>query len=185
VLERPLADVLEAWASGPDPVPGGGSAAALAAAMAAALAANMARLSSASWPDAEGVAAQAQTLRARVEPLAQADADAYAKVLRRFDQRTDTDLGEALYLAAELPLEIAELASDTATLCALVADRCEPQMRPDAVAATFLAEAAARAAAHLVEVNLSAVTNDERVELARELAESAVRAGRRALSPGA
>src|SRR4051812_897564 len=170
-------------ASGPDPVPGGGSAAALAAAMAAALAANMARLSAPTWADGEGVAAQAQTLRARVEPLAQADADAYARVLRRFAHATEADLGEALYLAAELPLEIAELAADTATLCALVADRCDPRLRPDAVAATVLAKAAARSAAHLVEVNLSAVANDERVELARELADTAVRAARRALAP--
>jgi methenyltetrahydrofolate cyclohydrolase len=183
VLDRPLADVLEAMASGPDPVPGGGSAAAIAAAMAAALAASMARLSIDGWPDGEGVAAQAQTLRARVEPLAQADADAYQKVLRRFDHRTDTDLGQALYQAAELPLEIAELAADTATLCALVADRCDPRLRPDAVAATLLAEAAVRSAAHLVEVNLSAVANDERVELARELSETATRATARVLAP--
>src|SRR3954451_10790039 len=153
--------------------------------MAPALAANMPRLSAASWPDGEGVAAQAQTLRARVEPLAQADADAYAKVLRRFDHRTDTDLGQALYQAAERPLEIAELAADTATLCALVADRCDPRLRPDAVAATLLAQAAVRAAPHLVEVNLSALASDERVELARELAESAGRATKRALSPDA
>ena len=91
--------------------------------------------------------------------------------------------GQALYQAAELPLEIAELAADTATLCALVADRCDPRLRPDAVAATLLAEAAVRSAAHLVEVNLSAVTNDERVELARELSDAATRATARVLAP--
>jgi hypothetical protein len=50
-----------------------------------------------------------------------------------------------------------------AALANEVAEHCDPVSRADAVGAAHLAAAAARAAAHLVEVNLGATADDPRV----------------------
>ncbi len=81
---------------------------------------------------------------------------------------------------AGVPLEIAEVAVDVAALAAVVAERGDQAMRADAVSAALLAEAAARAAATLVEVNLGTTSSDERVARARDLAGSATAAAQRA-----
>src|SRR5205085_7571624 len=81
LLAQPVRDLLDALAE-PSPAPAGGSAAALAVAMAAALLSMAARISIDHWDEAGAVAAQAETLRLRAAPLAHADAEAYAEVLR-------------------------------------------------------------------------------------------------------
>ena len=65
---------------------------------------------------------------------------------------------------------------DVAALAAVVAERGDQALRADAVSAALLAEAAARAAATLVEVNLGTTSSDERVARARDLAGSATAA---------
>ena len=85
-------------------------------------------------------------------------------------EQRDFALGVALLQAAEVPLRIAEAAADVAELAALAAAEGAPHLRPDATAAAALAEAATRAAAHLVEINLAIVPGDrhsERAALAR------------------
>jgi methenyltetrahydrofolate cyclohydrolase len=141
--------------------------------MAAGLVAMAAR-SSPGWDDGPGVAAQAQALRARVTPLALADSEAYARVLDALAAAEEaegggrrSDLAAALRRASELPLAIAEAAADTATLAAYTASRCEASVRGEALVAVTLAEAAARAAARLVEINLAAATHDPHHERAR------------------
>jgi formiminotetrahydrofolate cyclodeaminase len=171
------------------PGPAVGSAAALVAATAAALVAKAARTSTAVWDGASGAAAQAEALRHRTAPLAQADADAYAAAVERLDEprepdpdRRDFQLGRALDAAAVVPMRIAAAAADIAALAAEVAERGNPNLRPDATGAALLAEAAARTAAHLVEVNLSVGPDDPRVREANGHAEAAAAAARRALS---
>ncbi len=68
---------------------------------------------------------------------------------------------------------------DVAALAAVVAERGDQAMRADAVSAALLAEAAARAAATLVEVNLGTTSSDERVTGRRDLAGSATAAAQR------
>ena len=82
--------------------PGGGSVAALVTAMAAGLLGKVARGSVDLWPEAAGIAAQAEGLGARAAPLAQADADQYeAALLARVEigegqgARRDFALGQA------------------------------------------------------------------------------------------
>ena len=77
-----------------------------------------------------------------------------------------------------MPLELAETANDVALLAAYTADRCEPRVRADVVAAGALAAGAAAAAAELVAINLTAIEGDPRVEQARTLAAAAARAAR-------
>jgi predicted ArsR family transcriptional regulator len=67
-------------------------------------------------------------------------------------------------------------------LAALVAERADPAVRPDAVGAGLLASAAADTAAHLVEVNLAMRPGDERIARAAELVSLARNASDRALA---
>jgi len=183
-LELSVSGLLDALAA-PTPAPAGGSAAALAVAMAASLAAMAARLSERHWEGAAGAAAEADTLRARVAPLARADADAYGRVLEAFRmpegggaEARDAAIGEALGEAAAVPLAVAAVAADVAALAAEIAGRGNPNLRGDAAAAAALADAGARIAAHLVAINVGVGGGDERVTLARKLAEGAAeRAG--------
>lgn len=163
--------------------PGGGSVAALVTAMAAGLLAKVARASVDTWPEAAGIAAQAESLRARAAPLAQADAEQYEAALLARGQsgagqgaRQDFALGQAYAKAAEPPLQIARAASDVAQLALTVAQNGEAALWADAVTAALLAAAAAKAAAELVGVNLTASTGDRRVLEAAKVAEEAARA---------
>ncbi len=71
-------------------------------------------------------------------------------------------LGTMLRRAADVPLQIAEAAGDVALLAGAVAEIAPAAQRADVVGAALLAEGAARAAAHLVDVNLASRPGDER-----------------------
>jgi formiminotetrahydrofolate cyclodeaminase len=187
MLDRPLGRFLADLADGA-PVPGGGSAAAIATAMAAGLLAMAARASVDGWAEARSVAAQAEALRDRVAPLADLDAAAYLRALELLrgegggdTERRDSELGAALSRAAHVPLQIAETAADVAELGLLVVEHADAQRRADAEAAVLLADAAARIGAHLVRVNLAAPTKGEDVARVAELVETTASAAARAL----
>ena len=130
------------------------------------------------WPEAAAVVGQARALARRATRLAAENAAGYAEVLRALEEGGDA-IGAAMVRAADVPLRIAEAATDVSLLAAHTADRCEPRVRADVVAAGALAAGAAAAAAELVAENLTAVEGDERVEHARDLAASAASAFRR------
>ena len=153
---------------------GAGVAAARVVETAATLVAMAAGVSS-EWPEAGAVAGQARALQRRATRLAAENAAGYADVLRALEQGGDR-LGEALTQAAEVPLQVAEAANDVSLLAAYTADRCDPRVRADVVAAGALAAGAAAAAAELVAINLTATEGDERVQRARDLAASAATA---------
>jgi formiminotetrahydrofolate cyclodeaminase len=127
------------------------------------------------WEDAPGVAAQALALQDRSASLARADAEAWDDALSALgraengggDPRRDFELELKLDLAAAVPLEIAELAADTALLALLAAEHGAGPYRADAAAAAALAAGGARAATHLVEVNLGVRDGDVRLRQAR------------------
>jgi formiminotetrahydrofolate cyclodeaminase len=156
-----------------EPAPGGGPLAAQVTASAAELLAAIARASAAAWPEGRGVAAQAESLRDRVAPLAALSAQAYQDALAA--DGGDYELGRAYAKAAEPPLLIAEAATAVSELAAHVAEYAEPALRADAVVAGLLAASCARAAAELVAVNLTVSADDERVRRADFLAEEAAR----------
>jgi formiminotetrahydrofolate cyclodeaminase len=170
----------------PREVPGAGSALAVTLATGAAVVQMAARLSPASWPDAAGVAAQAESLRERAARLVDDDAEAYLRALEaraaadetaKPEQR-DWSLGQVTAAAAEPPLALARLAADLAELCAAAGDRVELRVRADVVAAAALAAAVARGAQELVAVNLTALPDDPRVAEATSLAAAAEAAAR-------
>jgi formiminotetrahydrofolate cyclodeaminase len=200
LLTRSLGDVLGALASQHELVGGGGPAAALAAAAAAALTAKVARASRTSWIEAGGAIAHAEALRIQSQALIDRDAMAYRaasavlldgeRSARRgvvspavtaiSPQERERLADEALTHAADVALAIADAASEIVVLAAEVARNCPPALRPDALTAVVLAEAAVNGAARLVEVNRVLPADDERRELARELARTAAAARERA-----
>jgi methenyltetrahydrofolate cyclohydrolase len=142
-----------------EPVPGGGAAAALTGAMAAGLVAMAARFSDTRLPASADIAGQADELRARAAGLADQDAAAFREVLdayRRPKGGGDRHrrIAAALDTAARVPLEIAEIAAQVAGLAEAVAAGGNPNLQGDAVAAANLAEASARSAAALVDINV-------------------------------
>ncbi|MEX0816237.1 MAG: cyclodeaminase/cyclohydrolase family protein [Gaiellales bacterium] len=146
--------------------PGGGSVAAVVAAFAAALTEMTAR-----YADEEEAASRAGALRARFLELAAEDAEAYGAVLGAQGEQRE----RALSRAADVPLEIAESAVEVTELANRLAAEGNPSLRGDAMTAAFVAAAAAKAAANLVEINLADRPEDERVARARTAATRAAR----------
>jgi formiminotetrahydrofolate cyclodeaminase len=164
--ELPLGRFMDMVASR-EPAPGGGASAAVAVALAAALTAMAARFSADHLADAETIADRAEELRNRVMPLAQADAAAYGRVLDAYRTPRDDDekrrrrIREALSEATDVPLSIAEVGVEVAGNAARLAEEGNPNLRGDALTATVLAGAGVRAAATLVEINVSAGGADD------------------------
>jgi formiminotetrahydrofolate cyclodeaminase len=160
-----LRDVLDAVAA-QRPAPGGGCSAAWAGAFGAGLV-EMAASFTLARPKYAGVhhrmgdvRREAKTLRRRLLELAEADAAAYEPVLTalRMPERhplRERRLEEARSNAAEVPLETAEASAAIAGLAAETARTGNVNLTGDAVTGALLAEAACRAAARLVEINLA------------------------------
>jgi formiminotetrahydrofolate cyclodeaminase len=166
-LGLPLGGFLDLVASR-EPAPGGGASVAVAVALAAALTAMAARFSTEHLADADGLAGRAEGLRGEVVLLARADAVAYGRVLDA--NRAPRDVGEeerrqrireALTEAADVPLSIAGIGAEVACISARLAEEGNPNLRGDAVTAAVLAGAGVRAAATLVEINVSAGGADD------------------------
>lgn len=160
LLDCSVTELLDRFAA-KQPAPGGGAAAALAAAMAAGLLAMTARFSTVQLADSAARAAAADRVRGQLAALAERDAEAYQAVLVAFALPREPDparrrqhIRHALQRAAQVPTEIAELASGIATGAMDLAARANPNLRGDAFTAVTLAAAAARAAAELVRLNV-------------------------------
>ena len=163
--EEPLGRFLDMVAAR-EPAPGGGASAAVAVALAAALTGMAARFSADHLADAETIAGKAEELRSRVMPLARADAAAYARVLDAYRTPRDEEgrrrkIRGALSEAADVPLSIAEIGAEVAGNAARLAEEGNPNLRGDALTAAVLAGAGVRAAATLVDINVSSGGADD------------------------
>ena len=161
LADQPLGRLLD-FVAASDPAPGGGSSAAVAAGLGAALL-EMAACLEAARGDSEiddALADRARALRGEALELADRDMSSYAPVIdaRRLpagDPARAQRLTAALAEASHTPLAIAENAAETASLGARVTAVCNPAVRGDALTGVLIAEAAAAAAAGLVEINLA------------------------------
>jgi formiminotetrahydrofolate cyclodeaminase len=135
------------------PAPASGSGAALTGAIAAALAELAARFS-----DEREAAARLEELRAQLAALADEDAAAYTAFTR-------TKSDDARDRTIDVPLAIAEAASEVATLARALVEGGNPRVAGDAEAALLLAAAVTRVSTRLVEINLAG-TPDPRLERA-------------------
>jgi formiminotetrahydrofolate cyclodeaminase len=174
LAELTVRDLTERLASRA-PVPGGGSASALAGALGAALVEMVCELTVGrpQYQDVDPVARQvgaaAGELRATLLQAAEDDAAAYQAVAdaRRLPRETDDEraarksaVSEATILATEVPLRIARLASEVCDLAATMAPIGNRNAVSDAGVAALLAAAAARAAALNVRINLPYLPGD-------------------------
>ena len=174
-----LAEFARRVAAGPRR-PSAGATAGLAVALAADLLAQVAERTP-GWDERAGVLAQADVLRERATAAAAEVAVAYHRLVGALDAAVaqpqsapdSSDLGEQLTHAADVLIKIAETACDCAALAVVVARHGDTVVRADATAAAILASGAADMAAHLVEVNLLATTQQERAAHARLLARTA------------
>jgi glutamate formiminotransferase/formiminotetrahydrofolate cyclodeaminase len=164
---------LDAWldelASGA-PVPGGGSAAALAGALAAALVAMVARLTVGrkAYAAVEGrtrdILGEAERLRGELRRLVDEDAAAYATVSQAYkrpkgDPERAKAVDAALLGAARPPLEAARRAARLMMLARELAERANTSARSDARVAQRLAGAALDGAIENVRVNIAALSD--------------------------
>jgi formiminotetrahydrofolate cyclodeaminase len=123
------------------PAPASGTATALTAAMAAALAELAARFAG----DEESVT-RAKALVARLEQLADEDAEAYAAFMAKRSPETRAR-------TIEVPEEIAACADEAAAIADRLASTLRSSVAGDAEAAAALARAAAGVARRLAELN--------------------------------
>jgi formiminotetrahydrofolate cyclodeaminase len=168
VSDKPFTDLLEDVAE-KTPAPGGGSSAAWATALAAALV-EMA----AAFSEERSGAERARELRAQALGLAQQELSVYQPVLDavrlpKDDPGRADKLARALSRAADSPLAIATTAAEVAGLAKELAATGNRTLEGDANTAAELANAARRAAARLVEINLSGRDDDPRLAEARAL----------------
>ncbi len=169
-----LADYLAKTASG-DPVPGGGSSAALNAALAAALTEMVARLTigrkNFERVDAEmrAAAESASTLRQKLIEDIDRDSDAYAQVLRAFQMPKGTEaekvgrdraVQDAFKQAALVPLGVARAAVALMDLGRTVIAKGNPNAASDGAAGVLAACMAARAAIYNVRINLGSIKDE-------------------------
>lgn len=163
-----------------EPIPGGGSAAALAGAMAAALVSMVVELT-AGRPDAADQAGALRNLgEAAVQrmsgllDLADADAVAYAAVVsaRRLPKESEADreararaLRTAMVEAARVPLRTAEVAAEVLGLAHAIAPIGNRNAASDAGVAAQLASASVRGALLNVRINLPHLAADEPLRL--------------------
>jgi len=164
---------LDGWIeslAGPTPVPGGGSAAALAGALAGALVAMVARLTVGrkAYAEVEPLARQlldeADRLRAELRQRVDDDAEAYARVSVAYKRpKNDPDraraVDDALLGAAAVPLAVAGLATRVRRLATEIARIGNRNATSDAKVAAALARAAIAGAVENVRVNVESLSN--------------------------
>ena len=125
----------------------------------------------------ERVRARAHEMREEVSLLAHADGVAYGHVLdalRASGDERHRQLDGAVSEAIAVPMRVLELASEVATLAADVAETGNRNLEGDALAGSLLAEAAARSAATLAQMNVSMLSRGlDRRCAAREAAPGA------------
>ncbi|MEX1156752.1 MAG: cyclodeaminase/cyclohydrolase family protein [Chloroflexota bacterium] len=175
LTDLPLRDLADRLASH-EPVPGGGSAAAIAGAMGAALVSMVVELSvgrpehAAHDAALREIGAGAAERQAVLLDLAEADAAAYQAVVtaRRMPKQTDPERGarsaalrEAMLEAARVPLHTATVASEVLGLAERIAPIGNSNAISDAGVAAQLAAAAVRGALLNVRINLPYLPEDE------------------------
>ncbi len=169
-----IVDYLAQTASG-DPVPGGGSSAALNAALAAALTEMVANLTigrkNFQDVDAEmrAVAEKASSLRQKLLQDIDRDSDAYAQVLKAFQMPKATEaekadrsraVQEAFKQAALVPLGVARDALAIMDLGRAVISKGNPNAASDGAAGVLAARMAVRTAVYNVRINLGSLKDE-------------------------
>jgi formiminotetrahydrofolate cyclodeaminase len=176
--EKPVQTFLDELASSA-PAPGGGSAAALAAAIGAALVSMVANLTVGKskyadvQDDIERILARSEELRYRCVALLEKDVEAYTGVSRAYKMPRDTEeqkaarsaaIQDALKGATIVPMDLAEACVEILELCPESAEVGNVRAVSDVGVGALVAEAALRAAALNVWINLGSIKDQAFVE---------------------
>ncbi|MHB1355812.1 MAG: cyclodeaminase/cyclohydrolase family protein [Anaerolineae bacterium] len=179
--ENSVNEFLDALAS-KEPVPGGGSTAALGGSLAAALVSMVCNLTlgkegyEAAQEKLAEVLLRSEALRRELPQLLDADMDVYGKVMAtyRLPRKTEEQkqarqaaIQLALIEAAEVPLQIADRCAQVLKLALPAAELGNRWAISDAAAGALLAEASLRAALLNVYVNMASITDQDYVESLR------------------
>ena len=166
-----ITEFLEKTASG-EPVPGGGSVAALSAALAASLTEMVANLTigrkqfESQESEMKKIAAVAEGLREKLQEDIDDDSAAYEKVMAafRFPKNTEEEkkrrtlaIQDALKKAALVPLGVARDAFSIMTLAQKVIAGGNPNAATDGAVAVLAARSAVLAALYNIKINLSSI----------------------------
>ncbi len=162
-------ELMDRFASG-EPVPGGGSAAALTAALAAALLAKVATLAARRHKGLADAPTKALRLAQQALTLVEKDAQAYQAVERALKLPKGSEkekkaraqaVQHALVAAAEVPMETAQAALKILALAEQLVPRCPTSAHSDLATAVKLAWTAGTAALFSVDANALALEDAE------------------------
>jgi formiminotetrahydrofolate cyclodeaminase len=177
-IEKRVTEFLDALAS-KEPVPGGGSGAALGGALAAALVSMVCNLTigkkgyeevSAAMGE---ILAESEALRRELPQLLEADTQVYSKVMEayRLPRKTPEEKAtreaayqQALKEAAQVPLAIAQRCARIVELALPAAEMGNQWAVSDAGVGALLAEACLHAALLNVTINLASITDTDYVQ---------------------
>jgi formiminotetrahydrofolate cyclodeaminase len=174
LTDKSVANFLDELASNA-PAPGGGSVAALSGALGAALVSMVCNLTLGKkgyeevQGDIQDLLARSEALRQRLADLLEEDVKAYtgyskaAKMPRSTDEEKaerSVAMLEALKVATDVPLSIAEAAVEVMDLCMPAAEKGNKWAVSDAGVAVLMAEAALRSAALNVLINLGTLKDE-------------------------
>lgn len=162
--------------SSDSPVPGGGSAAALAGATAAGLIAMVASLTAGKsgyeehWDEMTSIRQEMEQARDFFLNAMDEDAGSYAKVIDCFKMPKDTDeekacrlqaIQDSLYGAAVIPLQIAEKAAELFRFAEIVIEKGNKNAASDGAVAALMARTTVRGALYNVRINASSLKDPE------------------------
>lgn len=188
-----VSQFLDALAS-KEPVPGGGSGAALAGALAAALVSMVCNLTigkkgyEAVEREMQAILGESEAIRKELPQLLEADTQAYSRVMEAYrmprasdeeKQAREAAMQERLKEAAEVPFKIAERCARVVALALPAARMGNKWAVSDAGVGALLGEASMHSALLNVEINLASIKDPAYVETMRgrmaALVEEAVR----------
>ncbi len=177
-VEKPVVTFMDELASSA-PAPGGGSAAALVAATGAALVSMVANLTVGKkkyanvQDDVQRILTRSETLRQKCLDLLEGDVAAYTQVSVAYKMRRDTEeqkkargmaIQKALKQATAVPMELAEACVGILNLCPESAEKGNVRAVSDVGVGALAAEAALRAAALNVLINLGSIKDEAFVQ---------------------
>lgn len=142
------------------PTPGGGSVAALTAALAASLTEMVCNLTVGRKgyeeveERAKEIAGIMKEARLALLDLADADTDAFDKVIEAYKTKDNAKIKAALYWAVEVPKKVAETADEIRILALEMTKIGNKNAYSDAASAEYLANAAYESAQENVEINI-------------------------------
>ena len=158
IKKQTVEEFLESVAS-KSPTPGGGAVAAVTAALASSLVEMVCNLTIGKKsyvevePKMKQVAARMQEIRMELMDLADADSDAFQKVMESYKTEDKAKIKAAIYWATEVPQKTADLAKEIQAAALEIAPLGNRNAYSDAMSAEHLAVAATEAAMENVEIN--------------------------------